>query len=63
METIFVRPVPGARVRDPVTKVPIPEEGVIVPNDGFWNRRLRLGDVVLVDAKPPASTKAKGTKE
>jgi len=62
METIFVRPAPGAKVRDPVTKAPIPEAGVIVPNDGFWNRRLRLGDVILVE-ETPTPTKSKSAKE
>ena len=55
METLFVRPAPGARVRDPETKAPIPETGVDVPNTGYWQRRIRMGDVVVVT--PPAPTK------
>ncbi|OFX01392.1 MAG: hypothetical protein A3E78_01925 [Alphaproteobacteria bacterium RIFCSPHIGHO2_12_FULL_63_12] len=47
METIFVRPAPGARVRDPMTKAPIPDAGLLVPNNGYWQRRILVGDVVV----------------
>lgn len=40
---------PGAVIRDPHTKRPLPEGGGTVPDTTFWRRRLRAGDVVLVE--------------
>jgi hypothetical protein len=40
---------PGAIVRDPHTKRPVPDEGEDVPDTSYWIRRLRDGDVVLVE--------------
>lgn len=45
---MHVKPRPGLKVRDPVTKLHIPEAGKDVPDgDSFWVRRLADGDVVL----------------
>lgn len=45
-----VKPVvPGAIIRDPVTRMPLPAEGGEVPDNSFWRRRIRGGDVKLVD--------------
>jgi hypothetical protein len=41
--------IPGAMVRDPVTKMPLPADGAEVQENSFWIRRLRDGDVVRVD--------------
>ncbi len=50
---MFVKPAPGRIVRDPVSKVALPETGKEVPDfDMYWARRLRDGDVV--EATPPA---------
>jgi hypothetical protein len=48
-----VKPVEGRRVRDPVTKFHIPDEGIRIPEANaaatmYWFRRIRSGDVVLV---------------
>jgi hypothetical protein len=43
---------PGSIIRDPHTKRPVPDEGDDVPETSFWIRRLRDGDVVIVE--PPA---------
>ena len=63
MELIFVRPAPGARVRDPATKKPIPDAGLLVESSGYWQRRIRVGDVVVceaqVDAPPAKPAKSK----
>jgi len=48
---MFVKPVEGREVRDPVTQQPVPPEGREVPDTAFWNRRVRDGD--LKDATPP----------
>lgn len=45
-----VRPAqPGAMIRDPHTRRPLPEEGGTVSDSNFWRRRLRDGDVVMVE--------------
>jgi hypothetical protein len=45
-----IRPAfPGAVIRDPQTKRPLPEEGADVAESSYWLRRLRSGDVVRVD--------------
>ncbi len=59
---MFVKPGPDPRapkdaprllkVRDPVLKDFLPDEGREVGDHPYWHRRLRDGDVVL--AEPPA---------
>ncbi len=44
---------PNAVIRDPQTKRPLPPEGGEVPEDNFWLRRLRDGDVVRVHEPTP----------
>ncbi|TWA90699.1 uncharacterized protein DUF2635 [Azospirillum brasilense] len=43
---MYVKPKPGALVRDPVTRQPLPDTGAEVPSDQYWMRRLADGDVV-----------------
>ena len=46
-----IKPARGLKVRDPISKLPIPEAGVDVSEtDTFWARRLADGDVVEVKA-------------
>lgn len=52
---MFVKPVPGRIVRDPVKGTFLPESGEQVPDNIFWGRRLKDGDVQKFD--PNASTK------
>lgn len=49
---MFVKPKKGLKVRDPVTKGFLPEDGSIVPNSLYWTRRLRDGDVVETTPSP-----------
>ncbi|TDB43327.1 DUF2635 domain-containing protein [Photorhabdus luminescens] len=60
---MFVKPVVGRRVRDPVKGVFLPESGAEVPNNIFWHRRLKDGDVEVY--RPDATEKAvkKAVKE
>jgi hypothetical protein len=44
-----VKPAPGRAVRDPTTMQLLPEDGRDVPNNPFWRRRVRDGDVVAED--------------
>jgi hypothetical protein len=39
---------PNAIIRDPHTKRALPKDGADVPENNFWVRRLRRGDVVRV---------------
>ena len=49
-----VKPAPGLVVRDPLSRRPVPAEGLEVPDtDSFWLRRLRDGDVVRVEVGAP----------
>lgn len=66
---MFVKPAPGLKVRDPVKKDLLPDDGREVPDvDLYWQRRLNDGDVVLANAvrggksapaKAPAAEEAK----
>lgn len=59
---MLVKPREGVKVRDPVSKLHIPEAGIEVPNtDTYWARRLADGDVVEV--KPAAKTASPKGKE
>lgn len=51
---------PGAIVRDPDSKRPLPPEGARVSDTTYWRRRLRAGDVVLVTE--PAEAPARDAK-
>ncbi|VVD28472.1 DUF2635 domain-containing protein [Paraburkholderia dioscoreae] len=61
---MFVKPAPGLKIRDPELKDLIPDEGRNVSADDlYWHRRLRDGDVVLVESTgvPPAAEAARIT--
>lgn len=50
MPSMKVKPaVPGAIIRDPQTRLPLPAEGGEVPDNSFWRRRLRAGEVVVLE--------------
>lgn len=46
---MFVKPKDGLSVRDPVKGSPLPAEGAEVPDNTFWRRRLRDGDVSITE--------------
>jgi len=52
-------PTPGALVRDPFTKRPLPLEGAEVPETSFWLRRLRDGDITVHAEASPAATSSR----
>lgn len=63
---MFVKPVPGRVVRDPVKGTFLPESGELVPNNIFWSRRLQDGDVEIVapeEAAPLKAVKGKNSQE
>jgi hypothetical protein len=45
---MFVKPAPGLKVRDPDSKLHLPESGKEVHESTYWLRRLADGDVILV---------------
>jgi hypothetical protein len=53
---MFIKPAPGIQVRDPRSKLRIPETGIEVSaTDTYWARRLADGDVVVAEPKPAAA--------
>lgn len=60
---MFIKPVAGRTVRDPVKGTFLPEDGAEVAKSMFWDRRLRDGDVITVDVSAAAKsiTAVKGT--
>lgn len=56
---MFVKPAPGIKLRDPVTRQFISDEGHKVDDfDLFWIRRINDGDAVKVDAPKPVKAPA-----
>lgn len=50
----------GLVIRDPATRTFVPPEGLEVPDDNlFWQRRLRDGDVELVNSETRAKSRQK----
>lgn len=47
---MYVKPAQGLVIRDPDLKDLLPEAGREVPESGYWQRRLRDGDVVAASA-------------
>ena len=45
---MFIRAMPGLKIRDPLTKLLLPDEGCEVVESPFWHRRLRDGDAEVV---------------
>ncbi len=59
-----VKPAPGLRVRDPVTKQFLPDEGIEVDdNDLYYIRRLADGDVVPAGSPSPDAAPATQNKK
>lgn len=60
---MFVKPTTGRMVRDPVTKELLPENGKEVPNDSFWRKMLKHGDVEVVTSEASILSKKATKKE
>lgn len=45
---MFVRAKPGLKIRDPLTKLLIPDEGCEVVESAFWHRIINDGDAEIV---------------
>lgn len=57
MKTLYIKPAPGLKVRDPRTGEHLPEDGAEKPKIRYWLRRLADGDVVKASAPKPAPKK------
>lgn len=55
MKTFFIKPVSGAKVRDPVTKQHLRTEGESKPRSTYWLRRVESREV---EEFQPAAEKA-----
>jgi len=52
-----VKPAPGLKVRDPLSKQLLPAEGIDVPDDSIlWTKLLNDGDVVKASSATPSAT-------
>lgn len=58
---MYVKPVEGRQVRDPLTRQVVPPEGRAVPRESYWVRRVNDGD--LVEASAPATLKPTRLKD
>ncbi|MCU8822775.1 DUF2635 domain-containing protein [Klebsiella quasipneumoniae] len=56
---MFVKPKDGLSVRCPVRGEALPAKGAEVPDNTFWRRRLKDGDVSLVLEKGVKNTDKK----
>jgi hypothetical protein len=55
---VFVKPTnPGAVIRDPHSRLPLPAEGAEVPETSHWIRRLNAGEVVRCSPPAPLATR------
>lgn len=52
-DRVFLVPSPGLIVRDPVTKIPLPETGQEKIIDVYWSRAILCGDAVVKDLPKP----------
>lgn len=58
METqMRIEPVGGARVLDPDTNRPLPQEGATVSRSQYWLRRIRAGEVQFAKKKRAPSAR------
>jgi hypothetical protein len=59
---MLIKPAPGKLIRDPASRLLVPETGLeVAEHDTYWLRRLADGDVVEAKpaAKPPISKAAR----
>ena len=52
MEIKFLKPIGGAKIRDPKTKEFLSQDGRRVEMSVYWNRRVKDGTVAIVENQP-----------
>lgn len=45
---VLLKPAPGCKVRDPITKKFLADEGEYKPLTMYWRRRIRMFDVIKI---------------
>jgi hypothetical protein len=55
MTTVFVKPIDGAQIRDPMTLEFVPEEGRNVVLTTYWRKKIMQG-VLEICEETPAET-------
>lgn len=62
---IYVTPKNGSIVRDPLTKMAIPENGMMIVQDSYINRRIKDGDLLIreLENKPSNIKQLKNTNK
>lgn len=61
MSNVFVKPAAGGRIRQPERGYRVmPEDGDHVPRDGFYERLILSGDVVIAEPPKPQQTRPNG---
>lgn len=64
IEQVFVKPARAGLVMfDPTSRRRLPDEGMLVPRDTYWRRRLANGDAVLAPQPKPERAPRAEAKE
>ncbi len=64
METVFVKPREGGRIRQPERQGRVmPEAGALVPRVSYYERLILTGDVVISSAPQPVAAAAPALAE
>ena len=62
MKMLYLQPKEGLVVRDPRNGKPMPCSGAAVPDNNYWRRRLRDGDVKETTAEDVEKAAARNGK-
>ncbi len=55
-KTMYIRPREGLKIYNFEAECYLPESGTHVPRSAYWLRRLKDGDIEIIDAKPRVQT-------
>lgn len=59
---IKIKPKAGLIIRDPDTMAQLAAKGEDKPRNGYWLKRLKDGDVELIEPKQAVASKEKGAE-
>lgn len=63
MSTFVLIPAEGLKVRDPITKEPLPKGGARKPRSRYWMRRVAEGSCSIAQSDPPTPADAPANEE
>lgn len=58
-----VKPKKGIVVRNPLNGLQVPDEGMNVPNNSYWRRRIAEGSIEIVKEIPVQKVKSETDKK